>query len=51
MDSRKPMETPLASTWRKDDDIRGSSGNYCLQETCGFTHVLGEHMKKYVLCS
>lgn len=28
----------------------GSSGRYCLQEACGFTHVLGEHTTIYVLC-
>jgi len=22
----------------------GSSGSYCLQAACGFTHVLGEHI-------
>ena len=30
--------------------FRKISRCYCLQETCGFTHVLGEHMTKHMIC-
>jgi len=50
MERSKPIEIPLDGNWRKEDATLGEVMEATsLQAVCGFPHVLGENMTKYVL--